>query len=546
VTSSADFTRRDALRALIGVPLLSQACRRSRGREYPGGLRGASIELGHRLRDATHDATIERASGPRVRVQVAIVGAGPSGLSAAWRLRQLGCEDFKIFDIERMSGGTSAYGTDGVVPYPWGAHYVPVPARENRALVRLLDELGVLERDKNGEPVGKERFLVRAPEERVFSGGVWHEGLFPKGPASPRDFAELERFEREIARLSAYRDARGRRAFGLPTAACSDDAELTVLDRISAERWLDERGFRAPWLRWYVEYACRDDYGLSLARTSAWAMLFYFASRRSPDSGKTAPFLTWPEGNGRLVAHLSAPLGTRLELGRLVTDVVPGETSVELAVFDAHERRLSRVSAEFVVLAVPAFVARRILRPYRDAPPEHLSAFRYSAWLVANLHLSARPKNAGFEPAWDNVLRDSPGLGYVAATHQQLADEGPTIWTYYRPFTGPDLRREREALAALDHRAAAELVLADLGRAHDDLEPLITRLDVWRWGHAMIAPVPGFIWGPARRRALEPHGRVHFAHSDLSGLALFEEAQQRGIAAAEAVMRQAGRDVAAL
>ena len=272
-------------------------------------------------------------------------------------------------------------------------------------------------------------------------------------------------------------------------------------------------------------------------------MLFYFAARAGAGDGPSAPFLTWPEGNGRLVAHLVRAAGPRLKLGRLVTDVVPGEASVELGVFDVKEQKLERVSADFVISAVPKFVLPRMLRPYRDAPPSHLAAFRYSAWLVANLHLSERPKSLGFEPAWDNVIHDSPGLGYVVATHQRLSDYGPTIWTYYHPFAGSDPKTERAKLAALDHRSACELVLSDLARAHDDLEKKIERIDVWRWGHAMIAPVPGFIWGADRRRALEPLGRVHFAHSDLSGLALFEEAQARGISAAESVLRQMGREI---
>jgi hypothetical protein len=56
----------------------------------------------------------------------------------------------------------------------------------------------------------------------------------------------------------------------------------------------------------------------------------------------------------------------------------------------------------------------------------------------------------------------------------------------------------------------------------------------------MIRPTPGFIWGAARREAARPLGPVHFAHSDLSGLSIFEEAQWRGIAAAEAVLAALG------
>jgi hypothetical protein len=50
----------------------------------------------------------------------------------------------------------------------------------------------------------------------------------------------------------------------------------------------------------------------------------------------------------------------------------------------------------------------------------------------------------------------------------------------------------------------------------------------------MVRPTPGFIWSPARQAAAAlPSGPILFAHADLSGLPLFEEAQYRGIAAAE-------------
>ena len=56
----------------------------------------------------------------------------------------------------------------------------------------------------------------------------------------------------------------------------------------------------------------------------------------------------------------------------------------------------------------------------------------------------------------------------------------------------------------------------------------------------MVRPTPGFIGGAARAQCVEPAGRVHFAHTDLSGMALLEEAQYWGVHAAEAVMRERG------
>ncbi|MBP7685556.1 MAG: monooxygenase, partial [Deltaproteobacteria bacterium] len=58
-------------------------------------------------------------------------------------------------------------------------------------------------------------------------------------------------------------------------------------------------------------------------------------------------------------------------------------------------------------------------------------------------------------------------------------------------------------------------------------------LDVFRWGHAMVQPRVGMMESRARRDAKLPLGAVHFAHSDLSGLAIFEEAFFHGLRAAD-------------
>jgi hypothetical protein len=84
-------------------------------------------------------------------------------------------------------------------------------------------------------------------------------------------------------------------------------------------------------------------------------------------------------------------------------------------------------------------------------------------------------------------------------------------------------------------------MLADLRPAHPDLPTLLERADVYLWGHAMVRPRPGFLWSRALADAALPLGRLHFAHTDLSGMALFEEAQYWGILAAEAILRERKR-----
>jgi hypothetical protein len=46
----------------------------------------------------------------------------------------------------------------------------------------------------------------------------------------------------------------------------------------------------------------------------------------------------------------------------------------------------------------------------------------------------------------------------------------------------------------------------------------------------MISPVPGFIFGTAKKEASQNiDNKIFFAHSDLSGISIFEEAFHQGI-----------------
>lgn len=509
-----ELTRRDVLATFLGAPFATLACReRALPSLPPGELVGASHEIGHRLRGGAPP----QPSRWETR-EVVIAGGGVAGLAAAWRLAGAGPRDVVLFELEPVVGGTSRSSAS----FPWGAHYIVAPSPENRALRRLLGEMGVLE---NPSPTIAEQFLCRDPQERLFYRGRWYEGLYLHAGASQEDLRQLRAFEAEIARWAAWRDGRGRRAFEIPIAYASDDAEVTALDQLSIESWMDARGFTSPRLRWLVEYGTRDDYGSLLGDTSAWAALFYFASRED------RPVITWPEGNGRPVAHLarSAPART----GWLVTSLTPVADGVDVVAVRGDEA--VGVHAKRIIFAGPQFVAARII-PSRETSRE----FSYGSWMVANLALRDRPRSQGFPLAWDNVLYDSPSLGYVVSTHQRGIDHGPTVLTYYYALCGGDVRRERERLLGAGRDEWAEVALADLSRAHPDLRALTERIDVMRWGHAMIRPRPNFVWSEARRRAAQPHRGIHFANTDLSGVALFEEALYHGVRAAEEVLGERG------
>ena len=173
-------------------------------------------------------------------------------------------------------------------------------------------------------PLFDEELLVREPEERLFYRGEWYEGLYLRAGASAEDLAELARFEARMNAFAAARDARGRKAFAVPTALSSDDAEWTALDALTMAQWLEREGFRSRRLRWLVDYACRDDYGTTAEGVSAWAGIWYFAARQDGRGERSEGFLSWPEGNGRLVRQLLSALPAgQVEPGVLVHSVTP-------------------------------------------------------------------------------------------------------------------------------------------------------------------------------------------------------------------------------
>ena len=531
-----ELSRRDLLTAFLGAPLAALACRRAvRTPLPPGEIAGASDSVGHRLREAararpSNDAWLSR--------DVVIVGAGMSGLSAAWRLEHAGFRDYSVLELEPVAGGTSRSGSSRVSAYPWGAHYVPAPMPNDRALIRVLSEMGAFDSGAVAE-----EFLCRDPQERIFFRGRWYEGLYLYAGASSEDLRQLRAFEAEIAKWVAWRDGHGRRAFTIPTAACSDDAEVMQLDRVSIRDWLDAQRFNSPRLRWLVAYACRDDYGAQLEDTSAWAAIFYFASRVPKEGEESLPLITWPDGNGRIAAHLASSARQRIETGWLVTNVIPSNDGVDVIAESREGRDLRGIHAKRVIFAAPQFIAAHVIASFRDALPSHVREFTYGSWLVANLTLRDRPRSSGFPLAWDNVFYESPSLGYVVATHQSGIDYGPTVLTYYYALCDSNPRISRERLLSVNRDEWAEVVLSDISRAHPEIRDLTERLDIMRWGHAMIRPRPGFIGSEARRRAREPHRNIHFAHTDLSGVALFEEALYHGVRAAEGVLHAFDRPV---
>ncbi len=67
--------------------------------------------------------------------------------------------------------------------------------------------------------------------------------------------------------------------------------------------------------------------------------------------------------------------------------------------------------------------------------------------LVANLSVDKVPTGKGIPPCWDNVIYQSPSLGYIVSTHQDLrASREKSILTYYQAFGEKDTITTRKRM----------------------------------------------------------------------------------------------------
>jgi len=487
--------------ALVGLSLKSD-------RRIAGSFVNDSFQQGHLLRD--------RASFPppkqKLKIPIVIVGGGIAGLSAAWRLNKKGFKEFVVLEMNDQVGGNSRWGENEISAYPWAAHYVPVPGPKAIYVRELFEELGVLTGGK-----WQERYLCFTPQERLFIYGRWQEGIEPAIALTQKDREQFQRLNEKIHQFRAT----GK--FTVPMNVGFSDS-TTDLDRLSFADWLREQRMDSKTLNWYMNYCCRDDYGATTDQTSAWAGIQYFASREPDEKGP----LTWPEGNGWIVRRLLESLGGFVRTGQMVRRIVPQKTGVSVIA------GVTEYAAEFVIFAAPTFVA-----PYLIDGLAPLHDFEYSPWLTANLTLDHFPASYGGDPTWDNVFMDSPTLGYVDATHQSLGThQDRTVWTFYWALAEGLPAENRHLLLSREWSYWKEAILHDLERVHPDIRRCVSRMDIMRMGHAMARPKPGAIFSPERRSLRMQRGRVLFANSDLSGFSIFEEAQYRGIVAAEAVLHK--------
>lgn len=523
------------LSTLAGTGMLLQNCAPAH-KTIPGEIVGAAAAVGHLLRDGGLKGTPEHAGN----VEVAIVGAGISGLSAARWLQQQGVDNFAVLDLEKHAGGNAASGQNTVCRYPWGAHYVPIPNNDCAEYLSFLKDCNVITGyDDKGLPLYNEYYLCFAPEERLYINGSWQAGLIPSLGVPTQEQEQIKRFLNQMELFRNAKGADGKDAFAIPVLQSSKDPQYLQLDRITMKAWLLQNNYTSSYLHWYCNYCSRDDFGTRYEEISAWAGIHYFAGRK----GKAAnaehqDVITWPQGNTWLAEQLQKNYTDKIKVNSLVTGVQQRGNSVEVIYFDVVSHQLKSITARKCIIAAPQFVASRLLQ-HSERQAAVAKLFSYSPWMVANLTVANVSERQGEGLCWDNVIYNSNSLGYVEATHQLLQQQVPSkVLTYYLPLTNTDPVSERKKAMEMQHADWAKLITDDLKLVHENITDAVQHIDVMVWGHAMIQPTVNCIHNPEKQVLHAPiNNTLFFAHTDMAGISIFEEGFYQGIQAAKAVIQ---------
>ena len=530
---------------LISGGLFLNSCyKRINGRksEYAhikGKLSGPNTKAGHIIRDKIQLPPISS----KTTVNTLIIGGGISGLSAARWLQKSSYNDFQLLELENHSGGNAFFGSNTVSAYPLGAHYIPIVNNDDKLLIEFLQENDVITHfDERGLPFYNEYYLCFDPDERLLINGHWQEGIVPDFGVPPAERKQIVRFFNLVTQFKTARGNDGKYAFDIPLDNSSADDKFRSLDKISFQQYLHENGFDSAYLLWYLNYCCKDDYGAKAGNVSAWAGFHYFASRKGKAANAAEnSVITWPEGNGWLMKRLREKVKEHIQTQRMVYDIEIDEKGlVQVSVADLEKNTTSLITAQNIILASPQFVNQRLLKNI-SRPGLNYADLNYAPWLIANITVNNLPTAAkGMVLCWDNVAYNTASVGYVNANQQDLkVIEEKKVLTFYLPLADKDPRVSRIAAYSRTYVQWLDIVIPEMELMHPEITAHIETIELWLWGHGMISPAVNYIWGDTRKNAREPiENKIFFAHTDLSGISIFEEAFHQGINAAQQLLNQ--------
>lgn len=562
-------------RGLAPPDLLGQAPPPARiaGDSVVGGNPRAVVEAAHRLRAGEFEGALPAAGDTGETYDLIVVGAGVSGLAAAHLYRQRARVPGPVLLLENHAepGGNArseCFEVEGrrLWAGQGSAYLSEVEGGEFADFCRSIRlDPAALEMPGTGEswffePPGPGRRPAwvadawqRAPEEL---------------PLAADPAADLAAW---LAATAGFFTGRERRHYD-------------ALESLTYGEYLGrEKGWGAGVLRW-ADCHTADNFGVTAGGVSARAALSFLGG-----SGSTRRFYSLPGGNGGVTRLLVAALlpgavdarstlgiaqapvdAARLDVAGAPVRLRLGATVVRVE----HEGRpagadrvrvcylkdglLWCTRARAVIVASGNYAARRFLRDLPAAQQTELRRFEYAAYLVANVAVRhSRMLDAagiGYTGYWTDgfgtsfCVADRPGM----AAGARPAHGRPNVLTLYAPRryagkTGAEQGHAgRAEILATPFADYEKKILVDLDRILGpwglDVERDVAAIALYRWGHAMVIPYPGFSHPLGAEAApcaagTRPFGRVAFAHTDRAGMPYLEAAVANAGAAVAEILK---------
>ncbi|HYE80188.1 MAG TPA: protoporphyrinogen oxidase [bacterium] len=422
-------------------------------------------------------------------VQVAVVGAGISGLTVAWELMQRGVQ-VTCFGDQPTPGGVVRTGTEIGFRYEYGPNTVMASAAH---VTGLIDRLGIKNLVRYSSPAAKDRFIFR-------------DGYLRKLPSGPPGLLTTN----ALGWGGKLRILQEMRMPPAPTA----DPEESIASLVGRRFGAEARDYLLdPFISgiyagdpYELEAASAFPSLPALEREHGSLIRGMVAARRAARKAGEGPrptgLLSLEGGLGRLPQELAKQLGDRLQVHAPITGLRRTEGGWEV------ETARGWVECTDVVLACPAYVASELLLPTDHGLADELRQVPYAPVAVVHLGFRLGDLPAPLEGFGCLIPRNQgiPLLGAIFAS-SLFPDRAPAGNVLLSCFIGG---RKNPRIVDQDEQTIASQVLTDLGKIFG-----IAKAPVWRKVSRWPRAIPQYVIGHGARK-----GRIREAAAVLPGLHL--------------------------
>ena len=554
------------------------------------------VNAAHALRDGRYESAIPAAPPVDDLYDLIVVGGGFSGLIAAYEFRKarpnarcLVLENHPIFGGEAKQNQMLVDGITLTGPQGSNDAVVPAPDNSYQHVVGLWDEIGMPRHYDFVTPsgVGTSLRFARDNYDPMF----WNEssatvGYFFDGESFGAQRAWVrDPWSDDLRRVPLSPEVRANWL-----AWKKNSKIITRGDEAQTDRWLDtmsygdfiirEMGLSKDVFHLANPLVATGDFGVSADAVSGYAAKLLGFPGVAPNEIGAESVFSFPGGNAAILRHivkamipdaitgtssfadvlyapiafeaLDRPQQTRIRVGATAVAVHHDgdpERAETVSVTYALDGKLQRVRGRAAIVAIGGWVARHVVRDLPESYVTAYSQFHHGPILVANVALH---NWKAFEALGITAAHWFGGFGFFTNIREPMVVEGapvpldpskPAMLTFYVGFpqTGVPIEAQTsEARRMLFATSYAEFELqirrqlqTMFGEAGFDASRDIAGIVLNRWGHAYIAPQPGFYFGtngnPAPLEVIRKrYGRIAFGHSELSGRQSWGRAAQEG------------------